>query len=200
MEDDVAHEKSTVLWEWRFFFILHECVFLHIRNFFSLSVGLKWAKTKWSLPTLYCSQLIACKRQRQSIVLGFSAAIYLTATTNELPAFVVHHGWNVPQNIQFLFVAEPETTLNWFDAPRTGVFETSDVIMYPGLSTQHLLTMAWCLTQSSWLGQTTSLLWAHLTGPEKSFYLANFENVLPVITRWAGWALFYYWLKAKTEV
>lgn len=154
---DVAHEKSTVLWEWCFFFILHECVFFHIRDFFSLSVGLKWAKTKWSPPTLYCSQLIACKRQRQSIVLGFSAAIYLTATTNELPASVVHHGWNVPQNIQFLFVAEPETTLNWFDAPRTGVFETSDVIMYPGLSTQHLLTMAWCLTQSSWFGQTASL-------------------------------------------
>lgn len=72
---------------------------------------------------------------------GFSAAIYLIATTNELPASVVHHGWNVPQNIQFLFVAEPKTTLNLFDAPRTGVFETSDVIMYPGFP--HTICLQW---------------------------------------------------------
>lgn len=29
----------------------------------SLSVGLKWAKTEWSLLTLYCSQLMVCKRE-----------------------------------------------------------------------------------------------------------------------------------------
>lgn len=29
------------------------------------------------------------------------------STGNGLPVPAVHHGWNVPQNIQFLFVAEP---------------------------------------------------------------------------------------------
>lgn len=43
------------------------------------------------------------------------------STGNGLPVPAVHHGWNVPQNIQFLFVAEPKRTLSWFDAHRTGV-------------------------------------------------------------------------------